>query len=154
MKKFLLINTLIVLLFQSCKTDCSAVSCVSNNLILSFELLDANTDENLVENGSITVDNIKIINNQNNAALNFDFNTNTNILTINEDINNISNVDVSNIQIELDINSLSKNLFQLNISGEKSISDCCESFLTNDVKITGNDFTFDTDLGIYKIHIP
>jgi len=154
MKKILLINTLVVLLFQSCKTDCSAVSCVPNNLILSFELLDANTNENLVENGSITIDNIKIINNQNNTALNFDFNTNTNILTISEDINNISNVDVSNIQIELDINSLSKNLFQLNISGEKSIDDCCDSFLTNDVKITGNDFTFDTDLGIYKIHIP
>ncbi|WP_299623107.1 hypothetical protein [uncultured Tenacibaculum sp.] len=71
MKKFIFLTVLVFLNSCNITDDCddSIVIYCPNSFQLSFALLDKDTDENLLTNGTISLDDLKIINNADNSEI-------------------------------------------------------------------------------------
>ncbi|WP_442267555.1 hypothetical protein ACSIGC_07755 [Tenacibaculum sp. ZS6-P6] len=139
MKKFFLLFTIIIL--QSCNSngDCNdtfdAVIYCPNSFNFSFKLIDKNSNENLIQNNTISKDDINIIRENDNTAIDTFIDTTTYTLYIE---NFISKSEILKYAVKLsDVDSfhISANAKVINSDG------CCPSTVEiNDIKIENTDF--------------
>ncbi|MNE42904.1 hypothetical protein D3C80_1370550 [compost metagenome] len=111
-----------------------------------FELLDKESNENLITNGTYQSSDIEVINEATNQKAQFVLISENNLNLI--VINNIGWKDES---IDLDIRAKGTTLFKFHADAKRLNKDCCSFTEYQNLKISGPSFTYDTSKGIYKI---
>ncbi|WP_299682379.1 hypothetical protein [uncultured Tenacibaculum sp.] len=150
MKKFFLLFTVIIL--QSCNPngDCNdtfdAVFYCPNSFNLSFKLIDKNSNENLIQNNTISKDDINIIRENDNTIVETFLDTTTYTIYIE---NYISESETLNYSVKLsdeDSFNISATAKVINSGG------CCASTVEiSNIKIENTDFEIENN--IYNIFI-
>ena len=145
MKKFNLILILLLIIFQSCINDeCGDCFTPPNNF--RFELVDKTSGENLFTNGTFEPNQIEITNVLNNSSTEFEF--------ISE--NNINLIQISGIGFQTEIVNLkidigTTRIFNFYVNAERKKGDCCSFTAYKEIIISGSEFEFNNEIGVYKI---
>lgn len=137
------------LLFASgCKKNdnCKDIECLSPPVSFVFELLDKESNENLITNGTYQSSDIEMINEATNQKTPFVLISENNLNLI--VINNIGWKDES---IDLDIKGKGITLFKFHTDAKRINKDCCSFTEYQNLKISGPSFTYDSAKGIYNI---
>ena len=141
--KFRILGLLLALglFFVSCdNVDCSAVSCVSNSTF-RFELVN-NNQENILSNGSLQIDDIKITDLDSQNTVEFDI--------INQDNNDIIVINSFNLPTSnYNIQASGTDVFDLLIIVERNVGDCCDVIRFSELEILNSEFSFDENRFIY-----
>ena len=138
----------ILLFFSGCKKNdnCKDIECTSPPGGFVFELLDKESNENLITNGTYQPSDIEVINEATNQKTQFVFisENNLNLIVIN-------NIGWKNESIDLDVKAKGSTLFKLHADAKRLTKDCCSFTEYQNVSISESTFSFDSSKGIYKI---
>ena len=130
-----------------CKIDdCEEMLCFSPPPVLWFELVDANTGENLFTNGTYFKDQIKIQKVGDGTNVNFNFITENELNLIG--IHSIGwQTEIVNFSVGVSTN----NIFKLHVDAKRVNENCCSFTRFDEIKIENSNYEFDPKSGIYKI---
>ncbi len=144
-KLFPLFALLIIFSVSSCETnDCETVVCAPNSTF-QFQLIDKNSGENLLANGTYQISNLNITTTESESEVGFELTTENAIVSL-ETPNNTESINYA-VQIS------SENLFQVAIEKERITGECCSVINFTSVAISSVDFQINSELGTYTILI-
>lgn len=146
MRKFKLLIVFFAVL--GCKiNECEDIACFTPPPNFAFELVSKTTGENLFTNGTLNSNDIKVVDEDNNA-ISYDFisENNYNILTLNE------------IGWDLDPHTYTISVgtsveFTLELDMEEKHENCCTFFKTEKFQISGYSYEQSNTTDIYTIKI-
>ncbi len=148
MKKNIFLILLLITLFSCKNNDCSDYACFTPPPSFIFELVDKSTGENLFSNGSLSPDEIRVFDEENNR-LNASF--------ISED--NVNIIDVSEIGWNLGSHSYTLIVgidLEINIvlEIEEKNENCCTYFEVINFQVLNYEFSKSNTTGIITVLIP
>jgi hypothetical protein len=149
MKKTLkLLLILSILLFQNCNLNECNQLCFTPPNPFQFELLDANTNENLFTNKTLDKNDIKIVNLADNTPIQFNLidENDYNILMINS-------IGWETEIVEYSLEIKNKEILTLYVNAKRVNENCCAFTRFEEVRIENANFTFDNQKDIYTILI-
>lgn len=146
-RKFQNLFGLAFLLFlAACSDDCG--ECFTPPSPFVFEIVDAETGENLFGNGTYAPEQIKIISegNAGNAGYSFLSENDINLLQIN-------GIGWKTETVSLWITASTDTLFSLKVSARRETVECCSFTQFTDVQIGWSDFVYNPGTGIYLVSV-
>jgi len=147
--KYVLNLTLVIVLlvFASCDNgDCD--ECFTPPQEFVFEIVDAESGENLFTNGTFTPETIKIVNTLDDSERTFRF--------ISEDQINLIQIFEIGWETEivnLEISVGNETLFSLYVDAQRTIEDCCSFTEFKEITIQNSEFEFNSESGVYTIFV-
>lgn len=128
---FLVLSSLFLL---SCGSeddvDCSSVICISPGILLEF--IDKESNENLLENGAINAEDIKVeVSNMTDSEVQIN-NIGVQLFVY------IDNWKDGNHDVSVSVNS--NNVLEMSLDTETTRSECCSGKIISDFEITGGEF--------------
>lgn len=148
MKKINLILILFVIIFQGCNND-DCGNCFKTPRVLTLEIVNKTSGENLFTNGTFEPENIVITNNlNNNETIEFSFISENDINLI-----HISSIDWESEIMNLKIDFSDSQIFEFYTYSEIKMGDCCSYIEYNKITFANAEFKLDTETGIYKVFI-
>lgn len=145
MKKFNLLFILLTTIFQSCNND-DCGDCFTPPEAFRFEIVDKTSGENLFTNGTYKPEQIQITNTSKNSKAEFTFISENNINLI-----QIGFIGWETEVVNLKIDILNTQIFNLYVDAERKKEDCCSYTEYKEISISDSEFEFDKQTGIYKI---
>lgn len=136
-----------VFAFNSCSVNNCDVDCNSGPLVLSFELLDKTTGENLFTNGTFENADIQVLdldNNNNSVQFTFIAENDVNII-------NLGPFGWENKIANYILKVGEREIFELFVDAEEKKEDCCSFVILNNLTIEGSNYSENTENGIYEI---
>lgn len=139
-----------LILTQACDTnDCEDLACFTPPRGFSFELVDAETKENLFTNGTFNPDQIEVLNSDDNSKREFSF--------ISEDDVNI--IQIGSIGWESEIAEVvlkvgDETILNLFVDCERVSRNCCSFTEYNEIRIDDAEYELDPQTEIYTVFIP
>lgn len=111
-----------------------------------FELVDKESNENLITNGTYQSSDIEVINMATSQKTQFVFisENNLNLIVLN-------NIGWKNETVDLDVKAKGTTLFKFHADAKRLNKDCCSFTEYQNVSISESVFSFDSSKGIYKI---
>lgn len=149
MKHIRLIFILIAFALQSCNNDDCNQECFTPPNGFYFEIVEKTTGENIFSNNSYSSSDLSISNTLNtDEAVEFSF--------ISE--NELNQIQIGSIGWKTEIVNLKFSLseteiFNFYVNAERKNGDCCSYTEYKDINITGSEFEYNTQTGIYTILI-
>lgn len=134
-----------LIVFSACNVDCNS-DCMSAPEPITFELVDATTQENVFTSTLYNSDDITIVDTENNEVLTHVF-----ISENNKNLLQIGSVGWKTEQLTLAIKIANETLFTLFIDAERLQGDCCTFTKYKEITLHNVSFQFDTSTGIYKV---
>ncbi|MGI9530177.1 hypothetical protein [Lutimonas sp.] len=138
-----------LIITQACDTnDCEDVACFTPPRGFAFELVDAQTRENLFTNGTFDSDQIQVLNMDDNSKREFSF--------ISEDDLNI--IQIGSIGWETEIAEVvlkvgDKTILNLYVDCERLSRNCCSFTEYNEIRIENAEYELDQQSEVYTVLI-
>ncbi len=137
----------IVFLIQSCKDDeCDNVICASNSSFI-FELVNTDGD-NLLSNGTIELTDVKVVHVETQDLIGLNA-----YVHDSRDIIEIYSLSLPEGSFNYKVQISENDAFDVLISTERDITDCCDVTFFNEITVSNADFIIDDNYGIYTIVI-
>jgi len=147
--KYVLNLTLVIvlLIFASCDNgDCD--ECFTPPQEFTFEIVDAESGENLFTNGTFTPETIKITNTLDDSERTFRFFSEDQINLI-----QIFEIGWETEIVNLEISVGNETLFSLYVDAQRTIEDCCSFTEFKEITIQNSEYEFNSESGVYTIFV-
>lgn len=141
-----ILKVALLLLLAACSRDCE--ECFTPPSPFVFEIVDAQTGENLFTTGAYTPEQIKIVSEGGAANAGYSFLTENskNLLQIN-------GIGWKTETVSLWITASTDTLFSLRVSARRETVECCSFTQFTDVQIRWSDFAYNPETGIYLVSV-
>jgi hypothetical protein len=136
---------LAVLSFESC-SDCG--ECFTPPAPFIFEIVDADTNENLFTNGTYNKGGLTIKDQDDIGIFNFDFITENELNWL-----IINSIGWKTEKVEYQIKHINDTLFNLKVDATRKSEDCCSFTDYNKIEILDANFTRDEQTGNFIIYV-
>ncbi|MDF0717869.1 hypothetical protein PY092_17020 [Muricauda sp. 334s03] len=143
-KLTLIVTFLFVLL--ACKEDCN--ECFTPPQPLLFELIGLETGANLISNGTYSSNDIKVVDQSNNQALEFSIVQDGDI-----DLININSIGWESEAVNYQIIASDNLIFSLQVNAERITEGCCSYTKFTTIEISHSNYEIDYETGIYRVFI-
>ncbi|MDH5381844.1 MAG: hypothetical protein OEW75_13380 [Cyclobacteriaceae bacterium] len=148
MKKFIFIVAIFFAIsLQSCLND-DCGECFSPPTPFYFQFVDKISGENLFTNGTLSSDDIVVLNTADGSPVQYSFVDENDF-----DLLKINTIGWETETVNYSIRVSADYLFNLGVDTERVTSGCCTYTIYNDVTIDTFEFEFDQVYGVYRIFI-
>lgn len=138
-----------LIITQACNTnDCEDIACFTPPRGFAFELVDAETKENVFTNGTFDPDEIEVLNIVDNSGRDFSF--------ISE--NEVNIIQIGSIGWETEVAEVvlkvgDADILNLYVDSERVSENCCNFSKYNEIRIDNAEYELDQQSGIYTIFL-
>ena len=149
MNNIKLIAFFALIITQACNTnDCEDIACFTPPRGFAFELVDAETKENVFTNGTFDPDEIEVLNIVDNSGRDFSF--------ISE--NEVNIIQIGSIGWETEVAEVvlkvgDADILNLYVDSERVSENCCNFSKYNEIRIDNAEYELDQQSGIYTIFL-
>lgn len=149
MNNIKLIAFIALIITQACNTnDCEDIACFTPPRGFAFELVDAETKENVFTNGTFDPDEIEVLNIVDNSGRDFSF--------ISE--NEVNIIQIGSIGWETEVAEVvlkvgDADILNLYVDSERVSENCCNFSKYNEIRIDNAEYELDQQSGIYTIFL-
>ncbi len=148
-------NTLIFLtsllclsFFNSCFSEEECEECFTPPGSFYFQFIDADSDEDLIATGVYSESDLVVVDSDGNV-IEYDYYADDENMYVLEFLDIGWQTEVVTYYIQLQ----GETVITLYVDAERVQGDCCSYTEYNDISITGSDYTYDTDSGLYEIYL-